>query len=128
MLEPLLENGGGDIAVAVELTWPLSAHVLCMFLNLPDEDWPQSKIWTRDRQQGAREDNGELAEGAAAALTGYIEDQLQDRRSCRPYAVEEDLMTGLLAAEDDARLTHDEVIGCCILLLKRWTRDNDRGA
>lgn len=91
---------------------------ICRLLGIPSKMAPQLLQWSHDMvamYQANRSHQTELAAAQAARefvqfLTTYIEE-----RRTEPH---EDLITGLIAAEEEGeKLTTDELIGTCILLL-----------
>jgi cytochrome P450 len=102
-----------------ELAFPLPAMVIAGLMGAPAEDLDRIKTWS-DRLAsylgGAVDERDNFTEASAgvAALVDYFRALLLDRRR-RP---QDDLMTLLLRAEHEGeRLTHDEVVANCILLL-----------
>ena len=92
-------------------------RVMCHLLGVPDSDVGRFAAWLDDLARvSVLMSPHEIAHATAAIveLLGYI-DALTRRRREDP---EPDLLTALLAAEDDGeRLTHDEVVGMVANLL-----------
>jgi unspecific monooxygenase len=92
--------------------------VICRLLGVPEEMAPQLLIWSHDmvaiyqaRRDRALEDR---TEAATVAFMDYIRGFVAERRK----APKEDLISELIAARDDGeKLTEDELITTCILLL-----------
>jgi cytochrome P450 len=102
-----------------EVAFPLPAIVIAGLLGAPEEDLESIKAWS-DRLAaylgGAVDERDNFAEASAgiADLVDYFQRLLRDRER-RPR---EDLMSLMLRAEHEGeRLTHDEVVANCILLL-----------
>jgi cytochrome P450 len=102
-----------------ELAFPLPATVIAGLMGVPAADLEPIKTWS-DRLAaylgGAMDERDNFAEASAgvAALVDYFHRLLQERER-RPS---DDLMSLMLRAEDEGdRLTHDEVVANCVLLL-----------
>jgi len=102
-----------------ELAFPLPATVIAGLLGVPNTDLEQIKTWS-DRLAaylgGAIDARDNFAEASAGvgALVDYFHRHLAERER-RPR---EDLMSLMLRAEHEGdRLTHDEVVANCVLLL-----------
>ena len=102
-----------------ELAFPLPAMVIAGLMGAPAEDIEPIKAWS-DRLAsylgGAVDERDNFTEASAgvSALVDYFRALLKEHER-RPR---DDLMSLLLRAEHDGeRLTHDEVVANCILLL-----------
>jgi len=102
-----------------ELAFPLPAMVIAGLMGAPAEDLDRIKTWS-DRLAsylgGATDERDNFAEASAgvAGLADYFRALLREHER-RP---QDDLMGLLLRAEHEGeRLTHDEVVANCILLL-----------
>ncbi len=92
--------------------------VICRLLGVPEDMAPQLLIWSHDmvaiyqaRRNRALEDR---TEAATVAFMDYIRGFVAERRK----APKEDLISELIAARDEGeKLTEDELITTCILLL-----------
>jgi len=122
----------GTMDVMDDLAGPLPITVIAEMLGIPVADRPRFKQWSDAVIAADRET--EEAVGAAAVLFGGGRDEGR-RRAARRAAYEMrdyfapilaerrqrprgDLISGLLAAEvDGQRLTEDELLGFCTLLL-----------
>jgi hypothetical protein len=112
--ERLVADGGGD--VVRELAGPLPAMVIADLLGVPREDREQFRVWSTALITNDVEAEHPLKSNleAAASLYGYFSTFLADRRA-RPR---EDLMSALVTAEvDGRRLSEEELLGFCLLLL-----------
>ena len=111
--------GRGSMDFIRELAFPLPATVIAGLLGVPSTDLEQIKTWS-DRLAaylgGAVDERDNFAEASAGvgALVDYFDRHLREReRRSR-----DDLMSLMLRAEHEGdRLTHDEVVANCILLL-----------
>ncbi|HYV56186.1 MAG TPA: cytochrome P450 [Candidatus Nitrosopolaris sp.] len=102
-----------------ELAFPLPATVIAGLMGAPEEDLEAIKIWS-DRLAaylgGAVDERDNFTEASAGIghLVEYFRGLLRER-AARPR---DDLMSLMLRAEHEGdRLTHDEVVANCILLL-----------
>ena len=102
-----------------ELAFPLPATVIAGLMGAPEEDLEPIKTWS-DRLAaylgGAVDERDNFAEASTgiAGLVDYFRTLLRERAR-RPR---DDLMSLMLRAEHEGdRLTHDEVVANCILLL-----------
>ncbi|QNJ89940.1 cytochrome P450 (plasmid) [Mycolicibacterium fluoranthenivorans] len=114
LIEGLTSNGGRADFVA-DFAAILPAMVIADLLGIPRADRQQFRQWSSTLIQ-SNPAHGEVAEGlaAAAAVYAYFADFLADRRQ----APRDDLMSALVAAEiDGQRLSDDELLGFCLLLL-----------
>jgi cytochrome P450 len=113
----------GSLDVVADLAYPLPVTVICELLGVPVEDEPRFQQWSNLLARGldpvlaftgsVRTDLGELL-NAQAELHRYFEQLVLARRA----VPEEDLLSALIAAEEAGdKLTHDELIVTCVLLL-----------
>lgn len=97
----------------------LPVRIIARLLGVPEDIAPDLLRWSHDMvamYQARREREIEhRANAAAAEFTAFLRDYIEHRRD-RPG---DDLISHLIAAreEDGARLSTDEMIGTCILLL-----------
>lgn len=104
-----------------DFAYPLPAMVIMELLGIPLEDRDQVKKWTADRITflgGIRSAPDPLvvadaASRSAVALNAYFKELMNERR-IRPR---DDLLSVLLAAGTDDRLTEPEIVANCSLLL-----------
>lgn len=111
LLEGMLPRGGADLVDT--FSFPLPIAVICELLGVPFlardsfRDWSNTALSSSDKTE---------REAAAGRLTQYLVGLLAEKRE-RPG---DDLMSDLIHAadaEDDDRLTPDELIGMAWLLL-----------
>ncbi len=100
--------------LAQELAFPLPAAITCGWLGFPTADHPQLMAWF---DQMVRRTPGATTIPAAAhaartALAAYLEHAMAQRRG----AGREDLLSAIVRAEQEGRLTRAEAIGQCIHL------------
>jgi cytochrome P450 len=111
----------GDLELVTDLAYPLPVTVISEMLGVPPEDRDTFQAWSRL-----------LAHSLDAGLIPQPEEQLRAQRRAvnefRAYFTElterrrheptEDLLTGLVQAEEAGdRLSQDELLSTCILLL-----------
>jgi cytochrome P450 len=110
----LADAGGGDLVE--DLARPLPTIVIADLLGVPREDRKEFRHWSDQVVQ----DNPDDPAVAAAAMEGganliaYFEGLIRNRRS----SPRDDLLTALIEAEiDGERLSEEELLGMCVLLL-----------
>ena len=111
-----LPDGPFDLLPAYCTAVPVT--VICRLLGVPEEDATRLLDWSHRMvamyQASRTRATEDAAAEASAAFTAYLRDYI-DRRRARPG---DDLITQLIAAEEDGtKLSTDELIGTCILLL-----------
>jgi cytochrome P450 len=118
LLDEVVERG--ELDVIRDLADPLPGIVIAEMLGVARADQPQFKGWARDfamALDGVGLDElspRELGLRAVSEMSDYLRGVFVERRR----APQDDLISALLAAEEDGqRLTHDEVIATCFLLL-----------
>jgi cytochrome P450 len=116
LLAPARERG--ELDVIADLAEPLPGVVIAELLGVPPVDRPAFKRWSDDFARAIGSPvTAELAEQAQEsilAMKEYLRAAAEERRA-RPG---DDLLSGLVAAEaEDDRLTADEVLATCALLL-----------
>jgi cytochrome P450 len=110
-------DGSADLLALV--AEPAPVEVIAELLHLPQEDRHLLRPWSnaivKMYEYGLPEPQQRAAEEAAAAFVAYLRDLVaQRRRDPRP----DDLVSDLVAAADGTdRLSQDEVVGTCVLLL-----------
>ncbi|CAN0585314.1 unnamed protein product, partial [Ectocarpus sp. 12 AP-2014] len=92
--------------------------VICRLLGVPEADGPQMLDWSHRMvamyQASRTRETEDSAARASAEFTAYLRDYIEQRRA----SPGDDLITQLIAAEEDGtKLSTDELIGTCILLL-----------
>ena len=109
------------IDVISDLAYPLPASVIMELLGVPLEDRSRLKAWTTDRIAfiGGIQNAPDpvilamRATQSADAMNVYFREVIKERRA-RPKG---DLISLLIAVEEDDRLTEEEIIANCSLLL-----------
>ncbi|KAA8964481.1 cytochrome P450 [Mycobacterium sp.] len=114
-LSQQFDRGAGAADFIGDFAGIIPAFVIADLLGIPREDREQFRKWSNTMvQSNPTRDEDQEVHGAAVAIYGYFADFLAERRR-QPR---EDLMSALVAAEvDGTRLTDDELLGFCLLLL-----------
>jgi cytochrome P450 len=112
---------GPPLELVSQLAYPLPVRIISELLGVPAEDRSRFAGWSArlahsvQPQFGAADTAGPAAAQAARAeFAGYFRELIAQRRA-RPGP---DLLSDLIRTEDEgARLTEDELIATCVLLL-----------
>ena len=111
---------GGEIDLVDAYAYPLPVVVIAELLGVPAEDRDRFKRWSDTIVEAAStdEDAGEFAErqrDAQLEMATYFFEMIEDRRE----SPRDDLMTRIVTREldDGSRLSDEEALGMCILLL-----------
>ncbi|MFJ6701037.1 cytochrome P450 [Streptomyces sp. NPDC091272] len=112
----LVAEGGGDLLASV--AEPLPVAVIAHLLGIPESDRAPLRPWSADicgmYELNPPPDVAERAVRASVEFSSYLRDLIAVRRE-KPG---DDLLSGLIAAHDDGeRLSEQEVISTCVLLL-----------
>ncbi|MCV7195771.1 cytochrome P450 [Mycobacterium angelicum] len=114
-LSDCLDHGAGSADFVSEFAAVLPAMVIADLLGVPREDRDQFRQWSNTMVQ-SNPARGETGDGLAAAaciyeyFTGFLAERRRQPRG--------DLMSALVCAEiDGKRLSDDELLGFCLLLL-----------
>jgi cytochrome P450 len=121
LVEDLVERSGGHTPVDVlsGMSEELPVAVIAELLGVPAADRPLLRPWSnaivKMYEYGRTTQVEEAAERAAAEFVAYLRELAAERRS----APGEDLLTHLVTMRDadGDRLTEDELVTTCILLL-----------
>jgi len=117
LLDERLENGRMD--VIEDLAYPLPVIVIAELLGVPTDDRDRFKQWsdTLVADVGAADDPQAMMnrqQDTIRDLRTYFEDLIKQRRAIP----EDDLITHIATTDPDGhRLTDEDVLGYCILLL-----------
>lgn len=112
----LVEAGGGDLLA--DVAEPLPVAVIAEMLGVPESDRAQLRPWSADicgmYELSPSEATAKKAVRASVEFSEYLRELIAHRRE-KPG---EDLISGLIAAYDEGdRLTEQEMISTCVLLL-----------
>lgn len=114
-----LDGGAGSADFMADFAAVLPAMVIADLLGIPREDRDEFRKWSTVLVE-ADPTRGQTADAlsAMALMYNYFTDFLADRRR----SPREDLMSALVSAEiDGVRLTDEELLGFCALLLLAGT-------
>ena len=116
LLAALPDAGAFDLIPAYCTQLPV--RIIARLLGVPEDMAPELLAWSNAMvamyQAGRSRATEDAAEAASAAFTAFLTDYI-DRRRNDPR---DDLITELIAAEQDgAKLSTEELIGTCVLLL-----------
>jgi cytochrome P450 len=119
MLDPHLAEGCCDVVTDVAEPFPIP--IICELLGTPRRDWQLFSDWSTDIKKifdfNLAADQTCIVR-AWQALDDYLDDMIA-RRRC---ALTDDLISGLIRAEDDSeRLNHDELLSLAVALLGAGT-------
>jgi cytochrome P450 len=105
----------GHMDIIRDFAEPLPVTVIAEMLGIPVEDRKKFKEWSDSIVGGANTVSGERSNAdTQRGLTKYFSDILSERGS-HPRS---DLISSIVASEvDGQRLTHQEALGFCLLLL-----------
>jgi unspecific monooxygenase len=112
----LVEKGGGDLLK--DVAEPLPVAVIAEMLGIPEADRAPLRPWSADicgmYELAPSQETAARAVRASAEFSDYLRELIAARRK-EPG---EDLVSGLIAAHDEGdRLTEQEMISTCVLLL-----------
>jgi unspecific monooxygenase len=116
LVSGLVERGGGDLLR--DVAEPLPVAVIAEMLGVPEPDRAQLRPWSADicgmYELGPSEETARRAVRASVEFSDYLRELIATRRK----DPSEDLISGLIAAYDEGdRLTEQEMISTCVLLL-----------
>lgn len=116
LVEGLVKRGGGDLLA--EVAEPLPVTVIAEMLGVPESDWHLLRPWSADIC-GMYELNPSLdVQHTAVRAASEFGDYLRELARSRKAVPGDDLISALAQVVDDGdRLTEDELIGTCVLLL-----------
>lgn len=109
----------GQIDLIRDFAYPLPVIVIAEMIGVPKEDRERFKTWSDDLASFigsavATPDKYERAGRSAAEMSEYFRRMVAARR----VAPQDDIMSGLIAAEERGQvLSEDELVATCILLL-----------
>ncbi|MFJ7292904.1 cytochrome P450 [Streptomyces collinus] len=116
LVSALVAKGGGDLLK--DVAEPLPVAVIAEMLGIPESDRAPLRPWSADicgmYELKPSEDTAARAVRASVEFSDYLRELIAARRK-EPG---EDLISGLIAAHDEGdRLTEQEMISTCVLLL-----------
>ncbi|HXW45153.1 MAG TPA: cytochrome P450 [Streptosporangiaceae bacterium] len=117
-------TAAGQLEVVSQLAYPLPVRIISEMLGVPADDHPRFAGWSARLAQsvqpgfGLSEDEAMSRAQAAQAASDEFADYFRGLIAARRASPADDLLTGLVQAEDDGEmLTEDELIATCVLLL-----------
>ena len=120
LLDDVLDAGTDEMDVVSELAYPLPVIVIAEMLGVPAERRDQFKQWsdTLVSSAGAADESDEFAEKQRQVqmeMAFYFMQAIEERRG----EPRDDLISTIATAEltDGSRLSREEALGTCILLL-----------
>jgi unspecific monooxygenase len=116
LVDGLVRQGGGDLLT--DVAEPLPVAVIAEMLGIPESDRAPLRPWSADicgmYELNPPEEVAAKAVRASVEFSDYLLQLIAERRK-EPG---EDLISGLIAAHDEGdRLTEQEMISTCVLLL-----------
>lgn len=117
LVAALVDAGGGDLLT--DVAEPLPVAVIAEMLGIPESDRAPLRPWSADicgmYELNPSGESAKKAVRASVEFSEYLRELIAERRA-KPG---DDLISGLIAAhdEDDDRLTEQEMISTCVLLL-----------
>jgi cytochrome P450 len=122
-------QGAGDIDLIADYIEPLPVTVIADLLGIPEADRHRLRPWSRDiclmYELEPPDASAHKAVTASREFSAYLRDLLRERRA-RPG---DDLISELATVVDEGdRLTEDELIGTCVLLLNAGHEASVNGA
>jgi cytochrome P450 len=111
-------RGAGDFDLIREIAEPLPVWVIAELLGVPEHDREHLRPWSADicrmYELAPTDDDVRIASAASIGFSDYLRELAHSRRA-HPTG---DLISELaLVVDDGERLTEDELIGTCVLLL-----------
>ncbi|WP_026313580.1 cytochrome P450 [Actinomadura flavalba] len=112
----LVARGGGDLLA--DLAEPLPVNVIAEMLGVPASDRALLRPWSADICAMYELNPSEEVQHTAARAAAEFSDYLRGLARARRAEPRDDLVSALAQVVDDGdRLTEDELIGTCVLLL-----------
>lgn len=117
LVDGLVEAGGGDLLR--DVAEPLPVAVIAEMLGIPEADRGPLRPWSADICGMYELNPSQKAAEKAVRASVEFSDYLRGLIAARRKDPGDDLISGLIAAhdEDDDRLTEQEMISTCVLLL-----------
>jgi cytochrome P450 len=109
-----------EMDFVTDFAYPLPFQVIAHMLGVPESDFPTIEQFAYDFARGSEpstvaNDRTRRADAAALGFRDYFEHLVARRRN----EMTDDVLSALISAEEDGqRLTHEQVIANCVLLLQ----------
>ncbi|NHN61216.1 MULTISPECIES: cytochrome P450 [Halorussus] len=120
LLDEAVEEDGGELEVVDDLAYPFPVTVIAELLGVPAAERDRFKTWSDTLVSAASDDEAgeefaERQQQTQLEMAQYFMEMIEDRRE-NP---QDDLMSQIVTAEtgDGGRLSQEEALGMCILLL-----------
>src|SRR5437588_3773476 len=120
IVDGILDEVGerGSLDIVADLAYPIPVTVICDLFGVPNEDRAQVKRWSLDLiytlDPLVAGDRLEKAAEAGMAFREYLRGLIADRRSQHG----DGFLSALIQAEEEGeRLTDEEIVSMCVLLL-----------
>jgi cytochrome P450 len=111
-------TGGGEFDLLPSIAEPLPVTVIAEMLGIPGADQPLLRPWSADICKMYELDPPLASQRDAVRASGEFSEYLRELSRARRAAPREDLISGLTQVVDEGeRLSEDELIGTCVLLL-----------
>lgn len=108
----------GPFDLLTAMAAPLPVRVICQLLGVPQDMGPQLLIWSNAMVSMYQARRTPEIERAAAQASQEFSDYIRAYINTRRQSPSDDLLSELIAAEQDGdRLSTDELVTTCILLL-----------
>jgi cytochrome P450 len=122
-------SGAAEVDLVADYIEPLPVTVIADLLGIPEADRHLLRPWSRDiclmYELDPPEASARKAVAASLAFSAYLRDLAAERR----VTPRDDLVSALVTASlDGDRLTEDELIGTCVLLLNAGHEASVNGA
>jgi len=106
-----------EIDFTQDLAAPVPGHIIGRLLGVPDQDCPQLRIWSENIVQFFDVDRSDERKAVAETNTAEFYQYLCGLKAERQRSPQPDLISELIAAEQDGHMTEDEFISTCMLIL-----------
>ncbi|MFC7078901.1 cytochrome P450 [Halorussus caseinilyticus] len=120
LLDTAVAEGGDEMEVVSDLAYPFPVTVIAELLGVPADERDRFKEWSDTLVAAASDDDAseaflERQQQAQMEMAQYFVEMIADRRE-NPR---DDLLSRIVTAElsDGSRLSREEALGMCILLL-----------
>jgi cytochrome P450 len=117
LVDRLLERGKGDLAA--DLAVPMALGTIGDILGIAEDRHDDLKRWgdgvIEELPGGITSEARERTETLRVQFIGYLNELIREREDVRNAG--DDIVSLLLHARDQERLTHSEVLAFCVLLL-----------
>ncbi len=122
-------SGAGEVDLITEFIEPLPVTVIAELLGIPEADRHRLRPWSRDICLMYELDPPDASARRAVAASREFSEYLHALAAERRVRPRDDLVSALAAVTDDGdRLTPDELVGTCVLLLNAGHEASVNGA